>query len=136
MWSAVDGDEARQLWKTVLTRVRNSEGGEIRLRYRCDTPRWLRRFEVVLRAAPDGSVGFTHRALETMPRATVRLLDEHVPRTDDLLRMCSWCGRVVAPDGTWREIEELEVFDTPRLPRVTHGICPDCFETVSRAAGN
>ena len=134
MWGAVDGDEARMLWRRVLERVRSE--GEIRLRYRCDTPTLRRRFEVAMRAAPDGSVTFTHRPLETSPRESVRVLDEDAPRTDALLRMCSWCGRFVAPDGAWREVEELDVFDAPQVPRVTHGICPDCFETVSRAARN
>jgi hypothetical protein len=137
MWSAVDGDEARLLWKHVLDRVRSGSGdGEMRLRYRCDTPTLRRRFEVVLRAAPDGAVTFTHRPLETTLRPTVRVLDEETPRTDALLRMCSWCGRFVAPDGEWREIDELDVFEAPEVPRVTHGICPDCFERVSRAERN
>jgi hypothetical protein len=133
MWSAVDGAEAHTLWKALLERARQGNG-EIRLRYRCDTPTERRRFEVVLRGAPDGSVTFAHRPLERTARTAVRALEDDVPRDDELLKMCSWCGRVVGPDGSWLEIEELDVMDTPRLPRVTHGICPDCFEAVRAAA--
>jgi hypothetical protein len=42
-----------------------------------------------------------------------------------LLRICAWCGKIQR-QGTWTSLEEYlsSGFDT----KMTHGMCPDCFE--------
>jgi len=60
-----------------------------------------------------------------------------VQRTDELLKMCSWCNRLHC-DQDWLPLEEainyLGLFGSSHLPRITHGICPTCvllFEELS-----
>jgi hypothetical protein len=67
------------------------------------------------------------------------LLDPNFPRTEELLTMCAWCKKVKAVG--WVEVEEVvrqrQLFDRPRLPKITHGICPACrtaFESTLQSA--
>jgi hypothetical protein len=44
--------------------------------------------------------------------------------SNDLFRLCAWCGRVRASDDHWLPVAHFLPPDDS--PRVTHGICPDC----------
>jgi hypothetical protein len=59
-----------------------------------------------------------------------------VPVPQRFLALCSYCGRVRLPGGSW---EEIPTALTRRLytdtgPQLTHGICPDCFAKLDRPA--
>jgi hypothetical protein len=51
-------------------------------------------------------------------------------RSTELLRSCGWCKRVDVGGGEWAEVEEavvrLRLFDLPKLPLLTHGMCEGC----------
>ena len=83
---------------------------------------------------PDKGLEFRSELLREEPRPKVDLLDPALPRGTDFLEMCSWCKKVKAPD--WVEVEEgvarLGLFQEPGLPRVSHGICPDCSRVLRR----
>lgn len=59
-------------------------------------------------------------------------MTNEVERTDAMLIMCGWCKKVALPDDRWVEVEEavkvLQLFDAPRLPRISHGICRECLD--------
>jgi hypothetical protein len=64
----------------------------------------------------------------------VRLLDHRITdRSDELIKMCSWCARIEA--GDWVEIEEgcrrLGLLEEPRLPQITHTVCAGCMAAMS-----
>lgn len=123
----VTGPEMRLLTAQLLKRARAR--GELVLPFRCDAPERRRFLTMRLRAAGDGGVWIETTLERVEPRAPVALLDARVPRADELLVVCSWC-RQVRLDGRWVEAEEaveaLGLFDAPRLPRISHGICPPC----------
>jgi hypothetical protein len=73
------------------------------------------------------------------PRGTVPLLDPDLPRSQDLLSMCSWCRRVLIHSDQWldleRAIEELQLFSHKVLPQLSHSACPDCYARIMSAEG-
>jgi hypothetical protein len=51
--------------------------------------------------------------------------------------MCSWCSRFRLVGDHWVEaetaVDALGIFQTSTVPDVTHGMCPDCYATITRA---
>lgn len=50
--------------------------------------------------------------------------------------ICSWCNRLKTGSDRWQEIEigmeRMPLFEKDLYPTLSHGICPDCYRTVSR----
>jgi hypothetical protein len=65
-----------------------------------------------------------------------RILREAGARSTMLVH-CAWCGRLEVGDE-WLELDAIGSGQTriaeQLVRRSTHGICPDCFERVSRDA--
>jgi PAS domain-containing protein len=47
-----------------------------------------------------------------------------------LLPMCAWCKRIRDDAGYWSRIESY--ITTNSEARVSHGMCPDCFDRVTK----
>lgn len=122
----VAGQEMRQVTAMLLARVRS--GAVVSLGFRCDAPS-ERRHLVLDAHAQGGIVRCTTTLLRAEPREVPPLLDPERLRTDEALSVCGWCRHVRAADA-WLEVEAavecLDLFDGGPLPRLTHGICPDC----------
>ena len=76
---------------------------------------------------------FHHRMQQERARLTRELRDalREVAQLQELLQMCAYCRRIADDDGGW---EPFETFLRKRTgTSVSHGICPECFEKVSRA---
>lgn len=132
IWEFVVGVEARLLWSQLFARCRATRESR-RLPYRCDGPD-VRRYLVMALEAPGGSdIVIVSHVVREESRATVRLLDPVVPRTDEALLACSWCRKVYVA-GRWVEVEHavemLRLFERAELPFLTHGMCPVCAELV------
>lgn len=123
----VSGTEMQALTGMLLKRARAV--GEVEVPFRCDAPGERRFLSMSLRRDADGGVAIETTLLRTEPRPPVALLDGRQPRRDEVLVVCSWCKRIRL-DVRWVEVEEaveaLGLFDAPRLPQVSHGICPEC----------
>ncbi len=129
LWDFICNTETRHLFEVLLKRVR-ATGQPVTLPYRCDSPDCRRFLELeITRPAPQ-EIEFCSRILREERREPVRLLEDSVERTDELLVMCGWCKKVALPDNRWAEVEEavkaLQLFDAPRLPRISHGMCQGC----------
>jgi hypothetical protein len=135
LWGFVADSSTRQLYRDLLASVRT--GRTVRFEFRCDMPGCRRLLEMEVCPAGPGAVEFRTRVLWEQPRVPVSLLAEGSARSEDLLRVCSWCKRVDI-GGEWAEVEEavarLRLFDLPRLPMLTHGICQDCFTRLTLLA--
>jgi hypothetical protein len=136
LWDFVAGDDVRKLQRLLLRRVRD-EKRDVRLPFRCDGP-GLRR-EMDLRIVADRSgrvVMFSGRLLSEEARPIQTLLDTRRPHGSDRVDMCAWCDRFEI-DGEWVEVEEaakrLELFRHSELPRLDHGICPECNRSLLAA---
>jgi hypothetical protein len=114
----------------LLQRARDSLS-TVRFKFRCDAPAERRLLEMEIIPRADGSIEFQTNLITTQPRDEVSLLDRRSGRSDLLLKICGWCMRVQVNDS-WLTIEdaitELRLFEAPRLPNVTHGMCPECYE--------
>ncbi len=128
LWRHIGDLETKELYRAILARVR-SKRLVLALPYRCDAPDRRRFME--LRISPTGSdeVEFASRIVREEQRNPVRLLESDAERSDEFVRMCSWCKKVKTSD--WVEVEEavreLGLFHRLRLPQITHAICPNCL---------
>jgi hypothetical protein len=60
-------------------------------------------------------------------------LDPRSARSGDYIPVCGWCKKVRIGEE-WTEVEDavrqLQLFEEPRLPQITHGICPRCYQEM------
>lgn len=133
LWDFVADETTRILYQDLLKRVRGE--GSVHFTFRCDSP-WCRRFmQMAIRCPEDKHVEFETRCLHEEPREPLPLLDMQIPRSEEFLRVCAWCKKVEL-EGTWVEVEAaidtLKLFERENLPRLTHGVCPECYWQIRR----
>ena len=132
LWDFITDLSTEQLYRQILERVRSGEAA--RFSFRCDASDRQRFMEMSITALENGGVRFETRTLRSVDRPPQSLLGRYAPRADDLLRICGWCKRVDV-GGAWKEVEEavdlLRLFERPRLPELTHGICEACYAGLS-----
>jgi hypothetical protein len=128
--------QTRHIYDLLLERV-HEKGRDIRFHYRCDSPDCRRFMEMWIHhdRALDQIV-FRSRVLRLETREPVALLDSGLAeRSGDVLMVCSWCKAVEA-GHVWVEVEQaverLDLFAPEALPPISHGICPDCSERMTR----
>lgn len=89
--------------------------------------------ELEISPGPEGQVLFESCIVREETREAVSLFDTSVGRSDEFLVVCSWCKRVNVSED-WLEVEsavtQLGLFQSTRLPQITHGICTDCVEQL------
>jgi len=128
----------RQLYATMIRHVR--AGRSTAFDYRCDAPDKRRAFTMEIRLRPDGEVEFASTLQHEEPRPAVALLQPGRPRDDErFIRMCSWCQNVALPSGAWVPVEaavqDLNIMEAERLPRITHTLCGPCHARVMATLG-
>ncbi len=128
VWDWVAGPEVRHLYRLLFSRVREVQGSTT-VPFRCDSPSVRRFMELEVCALPDDGLLCTAMLKRAEQRDPVPLLNPHVPRSETLLRVCSWCKRVPTDDGDWLEIEQAItalhlVEEVP--PAISHTICDRC----------
>ncbi|MEY3898612.1 MAG: hypothetical protein RLZZ214_4134 [Verrucomicrobiota bacterium] len=132
LWDFITDANVRELYRQIVQRVRS--GYPARFDYRCDAPEWRRKFRMTIRLTAGGTVEFLSQLHWKERRPRVDMLDVKMPRSDQWLRVCSWCQNVVLPDGSWGPVEEavvqLSLLTQEAYPRLTHGICPPCHTGV------
>lgn len=133
LWEFIVDEATQDLFKILLSRIRQT-GVSVTLPFRCDGPD-LRRFMEVTLVPTDGlDVEFQNRIVRLESRKSVPLLKQDIPRTDELLLTCGWCKKIMLPGRRWVDVEvavsELRLFDAPSLPRLSHGICEPCANSI------
>jgi len=128
LWDHITGVETREIYRALFARARASMRPAC-VPFRCDAPARVRAMELTLIALPDHSIEIRCVEQWGREREPIGLLDATLPRSDELLAMCSWCKRVRLDEWIEPEVAvaRLGLFvDTAVLPRLTHGICPQC----------
>jgi len=120
------------LYEMLIDSVRRRQRS-LTLPVRCDSPAERRFCDLRIHPSGGGHMDFESRLLRCEPRAPVPLLEADAPRDRyRYLKVCSVCKRAEVAPGEWLELEDAEqrlhLFARERLPRVTHGLCTDCFE--------
>ncbi len=133
LWDFIQDSTTRHLYKEVHRKVRDGKLIEP-IPFRCDSPQERRYLKLLLSPLPDGQIEITSRIVRTERRDPVRLLDKDIPRSNDLIRICSMCKKISTDHNRWVEIDEglgqLRPFEAVEMPRLTHGLCKDCYEVA------
>ena len=133
LWEFIQDIETRHLYKEVFRRVRAGKPTRS-IPFRCDSPQERRFLKLLPTPLSDGQIEITSTIIRTEGRDPVSLLDKDVPRSSDFIRICSMCKKIFIPGEKWVEIEEglaeLRPFEASEMPRLTHGLCPNCYEAV------
>ncbi|MEJ5300469.1 MAG: hypothetical protein WHS38_05710 [Thermodesulforhabdaceae bacterium] len=133
LWDLITDQEVRAIYSAILSRVRQT-GKPISFNFRCDAPSCRRYMLMTILPVGKGIVEFQSRILKIEYRKPVRLLLKNVSREETFIVVCSWCKRVKAKEDLWLEVEEainmLDLMTKPKLPKISHGICLDCYKNV------
>jgi hypothetical protein len=133
LWAFIQDFGTRHLYKELFQRVRTgTPTGPIP--FRCDSPQERRFLKLLLSPLPEGQVEIISTIVRTERRDPVRLLDKNMSRSSDFVRICSMCKKIWNRLNKWVEIEEglaqLKPFEADEMPRLTHGLCPDCYQII------
>jgi hypothetical protein len=128
------------VWGAIFKLTRREQDRPLTLSYRCDAPAERRRLTATVTSTAPHEIEIVSSLDRAEPRPEVPLLDASATdRSDDMIRMCGWCARILVDD--WVDVEEgcrrlhlLELDDRP-LPRITHGICGQCTDAVAEELG-
>ena len=123
----LDDPDTRAFYSQTIADVRN--GKRSIFQFRCDSPERSRLLEMRVELTDDGLVEFTSRPIWIQERPREMLFDPSVPRTSEIVRVCSWCKKIFV-NGAWVEVDETQLFDGPEKPSLTHGICETCHATL------
>ncbi|MCB1693869.1 MAG: hypothetical protein KDI19_13965 [Pseudomonadales bacterium] len=127
IFSFIAGSETRQIYRELFVRARHNPA-PIVIPFRCDAPAIRRDMTLEVIGNSIGDIELTGRLLSAEAREAVAALGD-VARSDEIVRMCSWCKRVDI-EGNWVDLEvatrELSLFASYPLPRFSHGICTRC----------
>jgi len=120
--------ETRMIYAKIFERVRAS-GQTVRFQIHCDALQVIRILEarIVPLANAHLEVGF--RVLKEQARDPSVIL-EVCGADQPFITMCSYCGDLKDREGKWqaleREITSTDLFSVQSLPKISHGMCPDC----------
>lgn len=129
LWSFLGQPDVRYLYRTLVAQIR-ATGRSVTLPFRCDSPAVRRFMEMTMSRIEGAGIEFSCRILRLEPREPVALLDPSATRSDEFIRMCSWCKRIALTEESWAEVEEairrLDLFGYVLMPQITHSICAAC----------
>jgi hypothetical protein len=134
LWDFIADIETQHIYSVLHSRVRTL-GTPVRLSFRCDGPERRRLLQLDILPQRGQELIYRVRTLKQEVRELVPLLDMRRSREESFVTMCGWCKRVAVSPRRWLEVEEavaaLALFDQPRPPQLTHGVCEECSETLS-----
>jgi hypothetical protein len=128
IWDFISNPDVAQVYRMLFARVRR-DGAPVSFTYRCDHASARRLYGMRLTGLDGAGVRLSTWLIEETARESVRLLERDVPRSSELVYVCSWCNRVRMGDR-WLEVEdalhETSLFEAERVPAITHGVCRPC----------
>mgnify|MGYP000433421518 CR=1 FL=1 len=132
LWEYISGEEVRAIYRVLLHRVRTT-GKRVSFPFHCDSPGRVRLFRMAVSRPGAEFVRFSSTLLRSQDRPAVPLLDVNVPRSREVLLVCSVC-KLFRCGQDWVPVERalaaLGVMEGGQVPSLSHGLCPDCLETM------
>lgn len=126
-------DRCQELYYMLLESIRASKKA-IGFSFRCDSPETRRYMKMEMVPLEQGKVQFTSYLEREEARESLALLDLSTERTEEFVTICSWCKRIKTGDITWvnteEAVEKMALFHKERLPKLSHGVCPVCYELL------
>lgn len=136
IWNFISDQDTSEIYNLAVDKVRVT-GEKISIPFRCDAPEYRRLFIMEIKKPQKDIVQFNSILKRIESRTSVKFLESKTERTDDLLKICSWCRKVEIPHtSNWVEVEEavvrLELYKLEKLPMITHTICNHCYEKLEK----
>ena len=139
LWEFIKGEEVEFFYKTIFKSLRKNLI-PLTIPHRCDSPSKRRFMELELIPDISGRILLKSSILKVEEREPNKFLETEINRSNEFVSMCSMCKKIVMSEGKWVEIEEYVVstnlFEKEKLPKITHGICPMCYEITMKALKN
>ncbi len=133
LWDFIADKETAHLYQLAVEKVRKSKN-IVNIPIRCDSPETKRFLEITIKPLPEDHIEFSSKIIRIESRDPVQLLDFYVDRSDEFVKICSYCKQIELSEDEWieadRAIIELDLFGSYILPRLTHGVCPMCYESI------
>ncbi|GAB4339301.1 MAG: hypothetical protein Kow0037_24130 [Calditrichia bacterium] len=134
----ITGEETRYLYEVIFTRLR-SHPRTVVLPFRCDAPDRRRFLELTITPIGNGGLQLASRLLREEMREEIRFLRGDIPRSEEVLPICSVCKKIRVSPNEWLEAEEavvhLRIFEKEVQPRLSHGLCPSCYRQAMDSLG-
>ena len=133
LFDFISDKESRHLYSIIIETVRD-KNRSVRIPIRCDSPQLRRFMEITVKALPGNQVEFSSKVIRIEQRDNLRILNATVDRSEEIVRICSYCKKIAISDEEWidaeKAIELLDLFKSVKLPQLTHGVCPVCYESL------
>ena len=134
LWRHISDMTLRHMYQVLASKVRRT-GKSVTIPFRCDSPEVIRFMEMKIVRLNRTELEFRSRLIREKKRAQPAAPAKEASEAMDLLLMCLWCKKVKA--SGWVEAEhavhELKLLEGPKLPLISHVICPDCESQNLRA---
>jgi hypothetical protein len=138
LWRFIQGRGTAYLYKQILGRVRGGKS-PLKFPFRCDSPNCRRFMEMKLFLLAGGALQFMSQLLRLEYRQPLDLLTASGDRSEQFVKICSWCKKLYIPGRGWGEVEDaigpLDLFGNHARPRMTHTICEACSDFVRGELG-
>lgn len=135
IYDFITDESCRHIYEMLIERCEKSKEMLV-LSFRCDSPVKRRFMLMEIFPLKNESTGFKSCIIKEQNRDTVEFLDRNTKRSEEFMKICSWCKKVEVDERFWVEVEEaiehLGLFGVSPLPQLTHGICPTCLQYVKR----
>lgn len=122
--------ESRMLYEKLFEKTREL-GKAVSIRSRCDDTTTIRHMEIEVMPMSGGLLMVEIRLLDERQR-NAGWVRQHFSTLPEIITMCSLCGDIRDERGRWQaieaEINRLGMFSMETLPRISHGLCPECVE--------
>ncbi len=120
------------IYENLFKRVRG--GSTVRYTFNCESSSHRRKMEMTVTALGNrGGVEIKARMLSKQARILQNINTEATYQQEKFMRACGWCYRIDM-NGKWLDIEvavsKLGIYEFSRLPKLTHGICKDCYSDM------
>jgi hypothetical protein len=134
----VAGEDVRDAYRSYIDLLGRNPELTIAFAFRCDAPTLRRDMRMAIRAVVEeervSGYLFQSTMLEERSRPALNLFafGAEAPSTSalPLVKVCSYCQRVHAADAElWLEADRYYREGGAEEVRVSHGLCPDCYET-------
>ena len=138
LWDFITGDTTQELYQKIVQKVR--AGHIINFKFRGDSPDFRRLLGMNITLQEKNYVQFETRVVWIEKRLHQNILQRDVRPNERVLTVCSWCSKINVTDENWQEVEEAIInpglFEMDALPRLSHGICFSCYQTISEKFQN
>lgn len=132
LWTFINGLSTRFIYQMVISQVRQTKK-PLLFPFRCDSPTTLRYMDMEIAPGAGDTVWFRTLLKREIGLPPFAIQNKPAPQEKSLIKMCAWCKMIWIHDN-WLTLEDAiwlqGLLDTPEVAPITHGICPDCNNSV------